>query len=818
MAADDPLDELSDSVLRGEEIDWDRPETRTGLDPDTLQNLRDVARIAEFSRRSQRAAAPPPSAEPPGPWGDLLLLEPLGTGARGEVWRAWDPTLQRQVALKFLQGERTSDDRAVWEELLAEARALARVRHRAVVAVHGIAERDGRAGMWMECLQGLTLARELERSARLSDERVASIGLELGSALEALEAAGLVHRDIKPANIVLELDGRVVLTDFGLGWRPALDAERSTRSSGTPVFMAPEVLAGEEPSHASDLYALGVTLWWALAGRVPFQARTLRDLQAEASRGPSPTLREVCPEANASLVSAILWAMHPSAAERPPSAARFTERLRLACDEIAAARRAGPPGAAPHPASVAVLPFANRSGNPEDEYFSDGLADELIHVLSKIKGMRVAARASSFHFRGNDTRPAEIGRALRVATILDGSVRRIGDRVRISVQLVNAADGETHWSESYDRTLDDLFAVQDDIARSVVKELRSTLLGQAGESGPSPDAGVDVTLASKGRSSHAEAHRLYLLARYFLNRLNREDLTRAIQNLNEALALDPQFALAWTELGSAFTRAAGYGLLSKPEAIRQGREAVRRALEIEPDLAEAHARMGVIQMFHDWNWNEARASFARALELAPGDPVALNGAGVLATVFGHVDQSLELHRQASAQDPLNTMPHSNFGLTLFRAGRYADAELSLRKALELAPQRYVTRGLLALTLLHQDRGEEALAEAAREPAEGQRLYALAVIHHRLGHRDESDAAFRELTDRHGEDYAVQIAEVHAARGDHADTVFAWLDRAYALRDFGVTELQTNPSLRPYHGDPRWGGLMDRLGLGGERRP
>jgi serine/threonine-protein kinase len=797
----DNVDRLTGSVSDGNPVDWEHIELDADLDSDTVRMMRDVARIAEYNRALQRSATP--SAPPPSPqnpplerWRDLTLMEPLGAGARGEVWRAWDSTLRRQVALKFLQ---TAPGESASAELLSEARALARIRHPGVVTVFGIAEDQGRFGMWMECIPGTSLAREIERVGPLRPSQVALIGAQICSALEALDAAGLVHRDIKPANILLEREDRAVLTDFGLGWRPALDDEETPRSSGTPLFMAPELLAGERPTPQSDLYALGVTLWWSLAGRPPFEAKTLAELKQEAPRGPSPSLRSIRPEVPQSFVDAILAAMAPSRSDRVRTAAELGSRFQTIARELGTATHAGT-------LSIAVLPFVNRSPGTEDEYFSDGLADELIGMLGKIRGLRVAARTSAFSFRGRQATVEEIGRALHVDTVLDGSIRRSGDRVRISVQLVKVSDGLHLWSETYDRTLDDIFAVQDDIAQSVVKELRAALLGDMGR-----DVIAEVANAARGRATDPAAHRLYLLGRYFITRLNREDLARAIQNLQEAVRMDPEFALGWAELGSAYTRAATFGLAPKEEAIRNAREAAERALAIEPDLVEAHARLAAIRMFHDWDWKGAEASYSRALELAPGDAVSLNGAGVLAMALGRIEESIALHRRASEQDPLSATPHANLGLTLYHAGRLTEAEASLRRALEIAPQRLLVHASLARALAAQGREEEALAEAAREPDEGVRLYSLAIVHHILGHSSDADAALREVIEGHGDAYAIQIAEVCALRGE-IDATFEWLDKAYAQRDFGITEVQSVSSFRLLHPDPRWRSFMRRLGF------
>jgi Tfp pilus assembly protein PilF len=390
-------------------------------------------------------------------------------------------------------------------------------------------------------------------------------------------------------------------------------------------------------------------------------------------------------------------------------------------------------------------------------------------------------------------------------------MRRSGDRIRISIQLIRVEDGLHLWSETYDRALSDVFAVQDDIAQCTVTELRAALEGYGAGLGASPNDLADVARMSKGRASHPEAHRLYLVGKHLINRLNREDLTRAIQKLHEAVALDPRFALAWTELAGAYLRAATWGLVPQKDAVQQARDAVQRALSHEPELAEAHARLATIQLHQDWNWKGAEASCARALELAPGDASALNVAGVIAMALGRTEQSIALHRRAAEQDPLSASPHNNLGVTLHSTSRFVEAETELRRALELAPQRLLTRAFLARAIADQGRGEEALVEVMREPDEGERLYMLAVIQHGLGDKAASDAALQQLIAAYGDHYASQIADAQAARG-HADAAFEWLERAYVHRDLGLCELRSGASFRCLHGDPRWRTMLVKLGL------
>ncbi|MGH7680971.1 MAG: tetratricopeptide repeat protein, partial [Candidatus Eiseniibacteriota bacterium] len=381
------------------------------------------------------------------------------------------------------------------------------------------------------------------------------------------------------------------------------------------------------------------------------------------------------------------------------------------------------------------------------------------------------------------------------------------------VQLVKVSSGHHIWSETYDRTLEDVFATQDEIARSVVKELRTTLLGREADADLTGQVQAEVAKAAKGRGVDPEAHRLYLLARHLINRWTRENVADGIKYLKEALEMDPEFALAWAELGATYAREAGRGWVPASVGYARAREAVERATALEPDLVEGHTVMGWIQMTYDWDWQGADASYKQALALAPGNAKVLGLAGVMAGILGRHEEADALYRQVLERDPLSVSGYNNLGQELNVGGHFAEAEQAYRKALELAPQSAGTRASLALTLLAQGRGKEALAEAAREPVKWYSLWALATVHHAAGQGAASDAALRELTETCAEENAFQVAEVHGFRGD-ANAAFEWLERAYVQRDSGLAEAKANPYLRSLHGDPRWDAFMKKMGFEG----
>ncbi|TMH05519.1 MAG: hypothetical protein E6H67_08710 [Betaproteobacteria bacterium] len=461
--------------------------------------------------------------------------------------------------------------------------------------------------------------------------------------------------------------------------------------------------------------------------------------------------------------------------------------------------------------SIAVLPFINLSRDEENEYFADGLSNELLTVLSKIRGLRVASRTSAFSFKGKDVDVIAAAQKLNVAHILEGSVRNSGKRVRITAELVKVATDSHLWSETYDRELDDIFAVQDDIAQSVVKELRHALLHEALESASTEQVKAEVQLAAKGRSDNAEAYRLYMHAQFFRDQLTRERTAKGIESFVRALQVDPTYALAWAGLSRAYSDQAGQNWVPRAEGYAKARAAAQKALQLEPDLAEAHTAMGWIRGSSDWDWKGADESFSRALELASGSAVVANAAGVLAGKLGRFDEAIELLQRAATLDPLNVAIQRNLGLYCLGAGMPDAAEGPLNASLQLNPQGGLVHCWLSLVHLAHGRKDEALAAAQREVNESFRLLALAVVHDARGEGAAADTSLADLIQKHGDEAAYQIAGVHACRHD-ADRAFEWLERTYELRDPGVTYVKIDPLLHNLRTDPRWPAFVSKLGL------
>jgi TolB-like protein/Flp pilus assembly protein TadD len=459
--------------------------------------------------------------------------------------------------------------------------------------------------------------------------------------------------------------------------------------------------------------------------------------------------------------------------------------------------------------SIAVLPFVNMSRDEENEYFADGLAEELLNVLSKVRGLRVASRTSAFSFKGTKVDIPTVAQKLNVATILEGSVRKAGKRVRITAQLVQVATDSHLWSETYDRELADIFAVQDDIAQSVVKELRRALLGDQPDALASATVKAEVQVARKGRGENAEAYRLYLKGRFLVARRTRENVAEGVKYLKQAIELDAEYALGWAALASAQAIEAGSAWTPYGEGYGHAREAAERALALEPDLAEGHVALGRVRMGYDWDWSGADASLRRALELAPGNAEVVLAAAYVAGDLGRLDEAIALSRRGIVLDPLNAQGHRYLGMFSLYAGLLEQAGAALKEALELNPQGGITYVLLGQVYLAQGRFAEALAAFKKESHEGLRLLGLSAAYHALGRKAQSSAALEQLSELPV--HAFSIAQGYAYCGD-VDQAFEWLERAYTQRNPGLNQVKLQPLLRNLHGDPRWQPFLKKMGL------
>jgi TolB-like protein/Flp pilus assembly protein TadD len=449
--------------------------------------------------------------------------------------------------------------------------------------------------------------------------------------------------------------------------------------------------------------------------------------------------------------------------------------------------------------SVAVLPLLNESGDPKDEYFSDGLSEELIAALAQISGLKVIGRSSSFRFKDRKEEPKTIGERLGVSTLLDGTVRKQGDRVRIVAELVNAADGIQLWTRTFDRELKDIFAVQEEIAKAVAESLKVKLFGT--QENPSQIA-----------TNNVEAHNAYLQGHFHFLRRNVDDYRKAISYFDRALELDPNYALAYAERAEAWTMI-GDLTGQRPTAYPKARSDAERAVAIAPGLAEARAALGWVRFFGEWKFADGLSELKRAKELSPTNPTANDLLARVIVYLGRIDEAERQAREAVELDPLSVSTQFNLARVLFFAGKLDEAAAAGRKVAELQPSSSSSHRWQVLVAFQRGDGEAALREAQLEPDDGFRPFELALAYHVLGDRKEADAALADLVAHARDGFAYQIAEVYAVRGE-ADKAFEWLQISFDDHDGGMLGLAVDPLLRGLHDDPRYKNLLAKLGLPG----
>lgn len=774
--------------------------------------------------------------------GNYVISAELARGGMGVVYRGRHTSLPRDVVIKCIRplgaGEPARAD--LEARFLREAHIQCQLDHPNIVRVYEFFTEPDGCFLVMEYVDGSSVRALLDKEGPLPAEQVTRLAVQALAGLEHAHTfsytdesghagAGVVHRDIKPGNLILDQRGNLKLTDFGIA---KLSGQRGLTktglSPGTVDYMSPEQIRGLSVDARSDLYSLGATLYEMLTGHAPYSdGASISDYDRLKARveTDAPPIQSLNPAIPAVVAGAVMRALERDPARRWQSAREFRQALsgeipaapaRLARTSwprrawlLAAAAvvllavtaglwrwRERTRAARPATQSVAVLPFADLSGNKEFAYLSDGISEEILNALTRVSGLRVAGQASVLSLRKSNTGIREIGKALNVSTVLEGSVRSQGDRARIAVQLTKVEDGFQIWSETYEVPLSDIPSVEQNIAQNVVSAIQGRLLG----------GGNAVSTSS--RRTNPEAYRACLQGRHLQLQGSEESVEKATAYFEQAIQLDPEYAPAWAGLAECRSMQSGWGLLNDKYA--GARSAAQRALALDPTFADAHAMIGAIQMLQDWDWAGADASYRQALKLKPGDPGVLRGMGSLARIMGRLDEGIRLYRQAIEADPV--AGHRSFGLILYYAGRYDEAAAAMEKSLELSPDANLTHALLAQVYLAQSRPQEAIEEAAREKVDGLRRAALSMAYFAAGRRKESDAQLSELIRKNSRNAPVQIAQVYAFRGE-TDRAFQWLDRTYAAHeDSGIGELKSDPILKRLQGDPRYRAMLMKLGL------
>lgn len=718
------------------------------------------------------------------------ILQKLGSGGMGEVFLAEDTKLDRKVALKFLPGILWNESEAR-ERLIREAKAASKLDHPNVVTIFGIEEHEGRPFISMAHVPGVTLNQYCTSQKRSTSELI-DLAIQIADGLQHAHEAGVVHRDLKPSNILVDERGRARILDFGIAsLRGAAKLTQTGSTVGTLAYAPPELAQGRPAEPVSDIYSLGVVLYQMLSGRLPFEAdHEAALLYSILHEHPKP-LSDVKSDLSPTLTKVVEKCLLKAPELRYQSSAELVAALKAARPkEVSSA-----PAAADRP-SIAVLPFNNMSADPENEFFSDGLTEELLNALAKNPGLRVTGRTSSFAFKGKHEDLRDIGQKLGVETLLEGSVRKAGQRVRITAQLVKVADGFHLWSETYDRVLDDIFAVQDDIASSVSKAMDVALLGKWATRPPRNPA----------------TYSLVLQARHMTARNTREALERAVELFQQVLSVDPQDASAWAGLARATMVQASYGHTkgTHQDELLKVRHAIDKALELDPNQPDAWEVLGWLKVIDDLDYAGSEAAFRKAYELAPGDSRMVTGMATFLHCIGRLDDARRLSEEATRIDPLNPEAFQMLGRGLFLAGDFAGAQAAYEKALQLSPGMSTVHYMLGGVLHAQGRSQEGLLHVEMEPQAGYRNCGKAILLHDMGRAKESDEALAALLSE-GEQWCVQFAMAHSKRGER-DLAFAALERAYELRDSGLPLTRVSLYFQPLHSDPRWPVFLRKIGF------
>ena len=689
--------------------------------------------------------------------GPYEILGPLGAGGMGEVHHARDTRLDRSVAIKTLPHAQASDPESL-ARLMREAKSLAALNHPNIAAIYGIEESSGTQHLVLEFVEGETLAERIARGPMAIAEALEA-GAQIAAAVEAAHDSGIVHRDLKPRNVMLTAaSGSVKVLEFGLAKNrfeeiaaadssisPTRSVALGTTSAGTilgtAAYMSPEQARGKAVDRRTDVWSFGCVLYEMLAGRQAFEGDTVPDLIARIlEREPS---WDALPSATPPRVRELLRRCLRKEADARPRDIRDVRLQLLASSPSGGGAESG---RAP---AIAVLPFANLSG-AEDEYFADGIAEEIMASLSRIEGLRVAARTSSFAFKGKQEDLRRIGEQLGVTTVLEGSLRRAGNRLRITAQLVNAQDGYRLWSERYDRELTDVFAVQDEIAGAIAARLEVTLSGAKG-----PDR-ADAAAVSHGTSS-LEAYELFLKGRALQYRRGRA-IREAIDFFEKAIAIDPAYAEALAWYADSWRLLATYGLERPQDVIPKAREAALRALDLNPRLAEAWSTLADIQAQYDWDFETAAASWGRALEIDPHHMRARVERAIWSYGCGQMSAEMAAAEaaQAATDDPLNAWPAGSHALILGMSGQFEASAAEARRAVEVDPGSFIAQWCYMRGLTWAGRPEQALALAPALLASSGRnpwaLGTLALAHVRMGSTALARAVYDEMEARSRQEF------------------------------------------------------------------
>jgi serine/threonine protein kinase/Tfp pilus assembly protein PilF len=737
-----------------------------------------------------------------------IVERELGRGGMATVYLAFDRKHDRKVALKVLLPELAASLGV--ERFLREIQLAAALTHPHILPLYDSGEVDGLLYYVMPFIDGESLRDRLVRERRLLPGVAIRITREVAEALDYAHRRGIVHRDVKPENVLLH-DEHALVSDFGIARAlsdggPSATITATGTFVGTPAYMSPEQAAGEpNVDGRSDLYSLGCVLYEMLAGEPPFTGPTAQAVIAQRFTQPAPPLR---PRADvpSGIEQMVKRLLATAPADRFQTASEFAQTLAIVAGATSGRGSASPPEA--QAASIAVLPFVNRSSDRENEYFSDGLSEELINALAKVPGLHVASRTSAFAFKGREEDIRRIGEQLGVRAVLEGSVRKAGPKIRIVAELVSTADGYTLWSETYEREMQDVFAVQDEIARAIVGVLKLKLVEK------------EPTSLVERATENLDAYQLYLKGRYCWNKRTAEGMRQAIGFFQQAIDSDPTYAEAYGGMAASHVLAGHFehGVEFPRVAMPKAKTAALEALRLDGTLAEAYTALAFVRLNYDWDWTAAEQDLQRAITLKPSYATAYHWYAMLLVSMRREREALDVIARALELDPLSFATTWGAAWVYHYTGRFEEATRLCRKVLEMESNFLKARLQIGQAYAAMGQFDDALAELERaislSPGSPRTLMALGYAYGAAGRSAEAQGILEQLLRRRSEQECVfpdYVASVYAGLGD-VDAALQWLEKAYEERSSRLVVLHLDPMFSLLRPHPRFTDLLRRVGL------
>ncbi len=740
------------------------------------------------------------------------VLEKIADGGMGVVYKARDQRLGRLVALKFLAADSECSRESI-EHFLHEARAISQLNHPNIATIYDVGSEGAHRFLAFEYLSGGTLRAKIREASKngspLTPRQILSYARQIGEALSHAHRHGIIHRDVKSENALLNEEGILKLTDFGV----ALVAGRESKTggsdtAGTAAYMSPEQAQGLEVDARSDVFSFGVVLFELAAGRVPFHDRQEAVILYDIVHTKEPPLSQFRDDLPEGLQPIVSKALEKDPEDRYQSVDEMLRDIRSLSESLRTPVTRREPLRRPDP-TIAVLPFVDMSPQKDQDFFCDGVTEEIINALTGVKGLKVVSRTSAFQFKSQAYDIREIGQQLGVQTVLEGSVRKAGNRLRITVQHINVSDGYHLWSQRYDREMEDVFAIQDEIAQAVVDQLRHAM-----------ETGEPQTVARK-QTANVGAYECYLQGRFFLNQRTGDALGRSLECFRSATRKDPQYALAFAGLAEAHILLATGAYLEEPqsETLAKARDAVNRALELDPNCAEAHVSMGLVLFRADWDFEGAEREYLRALELNEGYASGHHHYAMLLAMTARLDEAITQIERARELDPLALIISTAMGRIFYFAQRYEESIAQCKRTIALDPK--FANAYFDLSISYAQAGKFDEAEAAMKKLAGltdnrmRELILLCRLEAERGDRDKALGYYAQLQElsktQHIGAYVWAILDVGLRELDRA---MAWLQQAYEERDPPLLYMQCEHIWEPLRSRPDFQELLRKIGFPG----